>query len=180
MATQNPPPRWRPAGSDSSAAESCQQLHRIDRPLFELLQGTLLRRLIGPPAQDRGAVTKAFTGEMIVGDLDHELRLQRTPLCRAFGRPAARAAWCVAGKAFLGDQRHELRGQRRLLVFLDCRGEADMVQQPLVVIAAEQQRAYPLFAVVAFIGSVAEAADDAVGAAEVLDLLHALAIAGLI
>ena len=54
-----------------------------------------------------------------------------------------------------------------------------MVQQPFVVIEAEQQRADYLPAV-DLVGRIAEAADHAIGAAEFLDLLHAVAVAGLI
>src|SRR5262249_58853247 len=51
-------------------------------------------------------------------------------------------------------------------------GEADMMQQPVVVVEAEQQRTDERTAFV-----VAKAADHAVDAAVVLDLLHAVAIA---
>ena len=47
-----------------------------------------------------------------------------------------------------------------------------MIQQAVVVVEAEQQRADHLLALV-----VAEAADHAVGAAEILDLLHGAALA---
>ena len=54
----------------------------------------------------------------------------------------------------------ELLRERRLLLVRDARGEADVVQQPAVVVEAEQQRADELP-----LRRVAEAADDAVGGA---------------
>src|SRR6186997_395571 len=97
----NSPPRWRRDGSG-------QQLHRVDGLLLQLIEGALLRRFFWPPAQNRGAVAKPRAAEMIVADLDDQFRPQRTPLRRAFGRPAARAARRVAGETRLGDQRFEL------------------------------------------------------------------------
>src|SRR4051794_3105762 len=52
-----------------------QQLHRIHRLLFQLLEAALPRGLVGAPAQDRGAMAKALAAEMVVADLDHEFRL---------------------------------------------------------------------------------------------------------
>src|ERR1700754_2102878 len=56
-----------------------QQLHRIDGLLLQLIQRALPRRLVRAPAQDGGAVTKTVAAEMIVADLDNQLRLERTP-----------------------------------------------------------------------------------------------------
>src|SRR4051812_33854830 len=53
------------------------------------------------------------------------------------------------------------------------------MQQACVVVEAEQQRAHDVLSV-EFVRSVAKPADDAVGAAKILDLLHAVAIAGLV
>src|SRR6201995_1826617 len=124
-------------------------------------------------------MAKALAAEMVVADLDHELRLERTPLCRPLGRPAARAARRVAGEAGLCNQRLEAVGQCGLVVALDRGGEADMVQQSLVIVEAEQQRADHL-PPVDLVARVAEPAYHAIGAAQFLDLLHAVAIAGLI
>src|SRR5581483_12102969 len=156
-----------------------EQLHRIGGLLLQLLEGALLRRLVRAPAQDGCAVAEALAGEMVVADFDHELRFQRTPLRRALGRPAAGAARRIAGEAGRGDQRFQLVGKRKLLVALDGGGEADMVQQAGVVVEAQQQRADDL-SVSDLVGRVAEAANDAIGAAEFLDLLHAVAFSGLV
>src|SRR5262245_6483747 len=109
---------------------------------------------------------------MVVADLDHELGLQRLPFARPFGRPAARAAGCISRETRRCDQPLELLGERRLVLALDRRGEADMVKETFAVVEPEQQRADNRLAFV-----VAEAADYAVGAAIVLDLLHAAAVA---
>src|SRR5215216_4719941 len=78
---------------------SLQQLHRVGGLLPELIEAALPRRLVGPPAQDGGAVAEAFAAEMIVANLDHEFWLQRTPLRRSLRRPSARPARRVAGEA---------------------------------------------------------------------------------
>src|SRR5215208_4852190 len=88
-------------------APSRQQSHRIGGLLPELIEAALPRRLVGPPAQDGGAVAKSFAAEMIVANLDHEFWLQRTPLCRTLGRPSARPARRIAGEAGRRDQRFE-------------------------------------------------------------------------
>src|SRR4051812_38889634 len=164
--------RWQPAGSG-------QQLHRIDRFLLQLIQHALPRRLVRTPAQDGGAVAETFAAEMIVADFDHQLGFQRTPLGRTFGGPAARAARRVAGESRRSDQSFEFCGQRGLLLALDRGGESDVMQQPCIVVEAEQQRTDD-FPPVQSVGRVAKPADDAVGAAKILDLLHAVAIAGLV
>src|SRR5437763_12694403 len=109
---------------------------------------------------------------MVVADLDHEFRPERLPLARAFRRPTARAAGGIAGEAGRGDQLFQFPGQRWLVITLDGRGEADMMQETPTVIEPKQQRADEGLAFV-----VAKAADDAVSAAIVLDLLHAVALA---
>src|SRR6478752_6265843 len=97
-----------PGGSTFSR----QQLLRVDSFLLQLIEGALAWRLVRPPAQDRGAVTKSLAAEMVVGDFDDQLRLERTPLRRAIGRPSARAARGIAGKSGFGDQRLKLGRQR--------------------------------------------------------------------
>src|ERR1700722_7513900 len=109
---------------------------------------------------------------MVVANLDHEPRLQWHPFARTLRRPAARSPRCVAAKAWRSNQGFELFGKSRLVLLLDRRGEADVVEQAAAIVEAKQQRADDVCALV-----VAEAADHAVGAAVVLDLLHAGAIA---
>src|SRR3954470_8610793 len=75
-----------------------QQFHWVGGLLAELIEFALPRRLVGPPAQDGGAVAEAFAAEMIVANLDHEFWLQRTPLCRSLGRPSARPAPGLSGE----------------------------------------------------------------------------------
>src|SRR3954471_6641962 len=109
---------------------------------------------------------------MIVADLHHMLRLERLPLRRTLGRPATRPARRLAGEAWRRDIALELLGQLRLVVARDVRREADVIELAAVVVEAEQQRADHGLAFV-----VAEATDHAVGAAVILDLLHAVAVA---
>src|SRR4029077_16363923 len=127
---------------------------------------------VRPPAQQARTVTEAPAREMVVANLDHELRLERLPLAGALRRPAARTTRRVAGESRGRDQNLQFFGERRLVLALDRGGEADVMQQPVLIVEAKQQRADKGAAFV-----VAKAADHAVGAAVVLDLLHAAAVA---
>ena len=53
-------------------------------------------------------MAETVAGDVVVADLDHELRLQRLPFAGALGAPAARAARRVAGEAGRRAQRLEL------------------------------------------------------------------------
>ena len=115
-------------------------------------------------------MAEAVTGDGVVPHLDHQLRLHRHPLHRAPRRPATRTARRVAGET-AALQLFQLRRQRLAVERPQRRGEADMVEPARLAIQAEQQR--PDFLLAALGGrGVAEAADDAVGAAQVLDLEH--------
>src|SRR5580704_6552853 len=59
-------PLARCAASGARESFSRQQLHRIGGPLFQLIERALPGCLVRPPAQDRGAVAKAFAAEVIV------------------------------------------------------------------------------------------------------------------
>ena len=48
--------------------------------LLELIERALLRRLVRSPTQDRRAMAKSLAAEMVVGDLDDQFWLERTPL----------------------------------------------------------------------------------------------------
>src|SRR5215510_5545716 len=89
---------------------SLQQSHQIGLLLLHLIERALPRRLVGAPAQQPGAVAEALAAEVIVADLDHELRLERLPFGRALRRPAAGPAGGVAGEA-----------RRRNELFQSCR-----------------------------------------------------------
>src|SRR5262249_22828007 len=82
------------------------------------------------------------------------------------------AAGRVAGEAGRLDQALELLRQRLAFARADAGRKSDVMQQAVVVIESEQQRAHGLA-----VRAVAEAADYAIGAAIVLDLLHGSALA---
>src|SRR2546421_3963317 len=56
--------------------------------LIELVDRAGLRRLVVAPALDLGAVANAAVGDVVEGDLDHELGAQRDPPQVAAVRPA--------------------------------------------------------------------------------------------
>ena len=87
-------------------------------------------------------MTEAPAGEMIVADLDHELRLERLPFRRTLGRPAARSAGRVAGEAGRRDELFQLlRSALFSLPLLSDEVKPTWLSRPRVVVEAEQQRA---------------------------------------
>src|SRR5262249_23299618 len=138
----------------------------------DLIHRALLGRLVRAPAQQARAVAKTPAAEVIEGDFDHQLGGERLPFAGALGRPAARPARRVAGEAGRLDQALELLRQRVAFTRADAGRKSDVMQQSVVVIEPEQQRAHGLA-----VRAVAEAADHAIGAAIVLDLLYGGALA---
>jgi hypothetical protein len=53
--------------------------------LQDLLHPALLRRLVGPQAEQAGSMTEPPVGNMVERDLDDEFRAQPFPLRGAFG-----------------------------------------------------------------------------------------------
>src|SRR3954453_5571074 len=125
-------------------------------------------------------MSEAAAGAVVVFDFDDQLRAERFPFAGAFGAPAARAARRLAGEAAaLARRLAELFDLRRELLALaggEGRAEPDVVEEAVFVVEAEQQRAEGRRR----LGTVAEAADDALDGADVLDLLHAGAVAGAV
>src|SRR5215212_8293738 len=101
-----------------SLAEQFLQLRRAELGR-ELVEGAFLRILVGPPAEEAGAVAEAPAGDLVVADLGDECRPQRLPLGRARIGPAARAARSIASEAWRLDQLLERPGQLRTLVRRD-------------------------------------------------------------
>src|SRR5262245_18221513 len=155
-----------------ATTRSYQQLGQVRLLLRDLIHRALPRRLVRPPAQKFRPVAKAVAGEMIVSNFDHELRLERLPPRGAAGRPSARTAGRAAGEPGRRDELLELEGERLLLDAVDGRGEAHVVQKPILAIGPELELANHRIALV-----VAETPDHAVRAAIVLLLLHSGALA---
>src|SRR4051794_38482948 len=104
----------------------------------ELVESALPRRLVRPPAQQRGAMAEAVRGDLIIAHLDHEFRPERLPLGGAFRAPPARAARGAAGEAGRLDERFELVSEGPLFGGRQGRSEADVVQQSVVAIEAQK------------------------------------------
>src|SRR5262249_22961677 len=149
-----------------------QKSDEISRLLHHLFHDALSRRFVGAPPQELGSMAKAVAGEMVIPNFNHEFGLQGLPLRRPTSGPSAWAARRVAGESGRCDELFELDRQRFLLVAGYRRGKADVMQKAVVVMEAEQQRAHHRFALI-----VSEAADHAVRAAILLDLLHSGAVA---
>src|SRR5262249_17026633 len=161
----------------------------------ELLEGARARRLVGSPAQERGAVAESPPAEprailgrlgvawpVVEGDLAHPVRPQRVPI-RHFlaGAPPTLTAPATARPAFVGwahetgapgielAVRLEKRHQLAFFGRLEGRGEPDVMQRAVVVVQPQQQRADRCADLAAI---PAKGADHAVGGALVLDLQH--------
>ena len=89
-------------------------------------------------------MAEAVAADMIVADLDDEFGLQWLP---CIFLPLIPAAWatrsgpCETGR---GDQLFELFGQRGAVRHGDAGRKADMIQQALCVVEAEEKRAHDL------------------------------------
>src|SRR5260370_6240429 len=96
---------------------------------LDLRERAETRRLVGPPAQELRAVTKAAAREVIVTDLAHEPRRQRLPLGVASSAPATGTAGSAAGEARRLDERLHPRPERAALRHGDARAEAHVGPQ---------------------------------------------------
>src|SRR4051794_34138882 len=81
-----------------------KQAQRGSAVVLDLAHRALPRRLVRTPAQESGPMTKPPAGEVIVLDLDDELRRQWLPLRRTLGTPAAWPARRLAGEARFPNQ----------------------------------------------------------------------------
>src|SRR5258707_13999011 len=131
--------------------------------------------MVVAPAQEAGRVAEAMACEVVRADLDDQSRLEGLPLARALGAPAAGTARRAPGEAGRLDQWLQLGQERSPGRGREPGSEADVVEQPVRVVEAEQQRADEARA-----RSVARSPDDAVDGPAALDLLHAGALAGLV
>src|SRR5689334_716728 len=86
-------------------------------------------------------MAETAAGEVVVLHLRHQRRPQRLPLGRTLRAPAARSARRAAGEPRRLDQRLDELGDPLPILLAKARGEPDMVEEPLVVIEPEQQRA---------------------------------------
>ena len=110
-------------------------------------------------------MAEAIAGDVIVSHFGNELRLQRLPFLGAFGGPAARAARRISGEPGPTAQGFELLGERGANVVGDAGRESDMMENTIVIVETEKQRADERA-----VGRIAKSADDTVGGAQALDL----------
>jgi hypothetical protein len=61
--------------SDASALTINQQSSEVLPSLGNLIRRALLRRFVGPPAEEGRSMAKAAAAKVVVLDLDHEPRL---------------------------------------------------------------------------------------------------------
>src|SRR5215469_856328 len=107
---------------------------------FYLVESASPGRLVGPPAQQPGAVPEAAAADVIVSHLDDQFGPHRLPIAGTLRAPPAGSPWCIAGKPRRHDQPFEPLRERLAFEAVQCRGKADVIELALPVIEAEQQR----------------------------------------
>src|SRR3954453_14903385 len=148
---------------------------------FELLVAAILRLFVEAPAHESRAVTEPRALHVVVRDLHHALRPQRLPAQVLAAIPAAaRAGHALIRLRFrpvaprmiaqrIDAQRRELFDQLLALRRGERRRHADVLQAPVIVVEAEEERADHRAGTVLV---PAEAGDDAIGGARMFDLDH--------
>src|SRR5688572_1990745 len=106
--------------------------HR-SRPAGQLIEGALPGGLVGPPPQKSCAVPEAMAGEVIVLDLDKELRPQGLPFCGTRRAPAAGATRRIACESRWSDELRKTRGESGLVAAGERGGKPHMMQQAALV-----------------------------------------------
>src|SRR4051794_18312449 len=101
--------------------------------MLHLIRRALLRRLVGAVRMDLRSVPKPAAGKMVVGYFDHDLRIDRFPFPCSFSAPAARAAGSISGETRFLPKRFEFFRQGRAFARFECRSEADMMEQAVVI-----------------------------------------------
>src|SRR5258706_7170620 len=142
---------------------------------YHLIHRALPRLFLRPPAEKLRAMAEAALRVVVVLDLADQLGTHRLPFTALFRCPSRRAAGDAHLERVFACQRFKPFRKRGAIIFPDRRGVADVDEASFFVIKTEQERAdlaRPL--------AVAEAADDAVGGLEMLDLDHPLAVAGVV
>src|SRR5215216_5398064 len=136
--------------------------------LQELVCPAVLRFLVVAPAADLRPVADPVVGDVVEGDLDHQLGAQLDPLELALAAPAAR----IAHAALAGLVGREPRRQLALLGCLEAGRVPDDAQVPVVVVEPDDERADR-----ALLLPRAPPDDDRVDRAHALDLHHPDALA---
>ena len=81
---------------------------------------------------------------MIVSNLDHQLRPQGLPLGRSLGAPATGSTRRIPSEARRRDKFLKPCSQRGFVLVGYGGREADMMQQPGIIVEAEQQRSHEM------------------------------------
>src|SRR5690348_2136444 len=121
-------------------------------------------------------MAEASAGEVVVAYLAHERGAHGYPFARSFGAPSTRAAGRTPREPGAPLQRLDDLRQLPALGRGETGSKSDVIQLALIAIETEQQRPD----LVRLRARVPEAGHHAIGGAEPLDLLHRVAIAGVI
>src|SRR5205085_9075112 len=110
------------------------------------------------PADEPRAMAETASGEVIVTDFHHQLRLERLPFHRPLRAPPAQSTRGMARESRRLDQRLELFQQALSLVSFQPGAKPDMIEQIGRIIKTEQQRPHNFLS-----RGVAETTNDTIG-----------------
>src|SRR5262245_48048786 len=144
-----------------------EEAEQIGFFLRELIHLTLLRRLVGPPAEQFRAMAETIARHVIIANFDDKFRLEGVPDILLSLIPSAwsprsgtrEAGWCGEFFEFLRESRPVGDGY--------ARSEANVMQQTVRIIETKEEGTDGFLAF-----SVTKSAKDAIGREEALDQLH--------
>src|SRR6476620_1115004 len=152
-----------------------EEAEQIGFFLRELIHLTLPRRLVGPPAEQFRAMAETIARDMIIANFDNEFRLERVPDVLLALIPSAWSPRSGTGEAGWCDEFFEFLRESRPVGGGYARSEANVMQQTVRIIETKEEGTDGFLAF-----AITKSADDAIGGAEALDLLHAIAFTGAI
>src|SRR5579863_1777295 len=132
-------------------------------PSVQLVDRALARRLVLAPANDLRAVANPPVADVVVADLDNQLRPKLDPFELAVGGPAAR----LTAAASAGLKRRQLSAQLALALRREGRAVADRSKRSAGLVEPEDDRTDRLR-----LNARPVAHHDAVERAQALDLDH--------
>src|SRR3954447_10089043 len=102
--------------------------------MLHLVHRALLRGLVRTVTMDLCSVPESAAGEMIIGDFDHNLRIDRLPFAGSFRAPAARPAGSIPSESRFLPERLELFREGRAFGRLKSGRKPDVMEQAIIVV----------------------------------------------
>ena len=152
-----------------------EEAEQIGFFLRELIHLTLLRQLVGPPAEQFRAMAETIARHMIIANFDDEFRLEGVPDILLSLIPSAWSPRSGTGEAGWCDEFFEFLRESRPVGGGYARSEANVMQQTVRIIETKEEGTDGFLAF-----AITKSPNDAVGGAEAFDLLHPVASTGAV